>query len=108
VYADAVDSAKNWSPDVYEALTGETVAVGDSYMLTKRAFEKEHENDYVTRAAWGDWHDAVVEGKVGVFAVRRADGDEAYFLVGGDEYDDRDRFGFVVDTERHERVEAFA
>lgn len=103
IHAQAVSSAKSWNPDEYTALTGEAVEVEDSYALRKLAFKKAHENDYVTRAAYGEWHNAVPEGKVGVYAVRETDGDEAYFLVDKDEYAKRNG-SFVVDTERHARV----
>jgi hypothetical protein len=104
-YAEAVSSAKNWSPDEYEDLTGETVAVEESYIGRKRKFEKENAENFVTSAAYGSWHKAVPEGKVGVYAERKADGGKAYFLVGADEYEAREG-SFVIDLDRHERVAA--
>jgi hypothetical protein len=42
--------------------------------------------DELVRAAWGDWHENVPEGKTGVL-FRDVDGNDHYKLVRADEYD---------------------
>lgn len=100
----AIESLKNWFPDVYEEWTGESLQEGESFIRDKHLFIERHRSDYVATAAWGSWEDGVPEGMVKVFACkggdRRAD-DGLYFLVPEDEYAARGRFGFVVDQDRH-------
>jgi hypothetical protein len=83
-------TVKNWYPDYYEALTGVTLTGAESYMMREREFEAANVENYVARAAWGDWHEKVPEGMVGVAATRKSDGDERYFLVAGAEYKGRE------------------
>ncbi len=72
-----------------------------------------HNNDYIVMTAWGDWHEKIPQGFVGVFAGRGGrtkDGsypnDAAYFLVPEEEYNkDRTRYGFVIDEAIHPRIE---
>lgn len=97
---DVVRETKSWNPDFYTRLTGETVAVEESHVLKRRKFEADNADNYVTKAAWGDWHDDVPKGYVGVTATRKSDGDEKRFLVPESEYDSRNG-SFVVDTSRH-------
>lgn len=66
-----------------------------------------HADDYITLAAWGDWHDSVPPNYVGVFAGRggRMENgayppDTKYFFVPADEYQKRER-QFIIDTSRH-------
>lgn len=76
-------------------------------------FKIEHKNDYISLAAWGDWHEKVEKGFVGVFAGRGGrtpEGsypeDTAYFLVPSEEYEtDKSRYGFVIDEARHTRID---
>ena len=82
------------------------------------SFMEQHKGDYLTVAAWGDWHKSVPKGMVGVLAVRGgrtrtgqyASSDQRYFLVAGDEYDKRhenEAGCMVVDPARHPEVSAF-
>lgn len=102
--------AKNWYPDAYTAVTRLPVALEDSSVLRKRAFEAAHASDYVATSAFGDWAVGVPDGMVGVFASpggkdRAA---EKCFLVPADEYGKRGEFGFVVDVARHAECAAFS
>lgn len=102
-----VDSAKkalkHYYPDEYEKVTGESVKPEDSHVLRQRAFYKQHANDWISYAAWGDWHDKVPKGMVGVVAKkggREGSGPEKYFLVPEKDYATRGE-NFVVDPSRH-------
>lgn len=99
----------NWRPWAYEVFYGETIPAGKSYVKEQTRFEYEHKDDLVVIAAWGDWHDQVPTGMVGVVASpggRRGQRGEKTFLVPEEEYDQKDRFGFVVDPERHQQIPA--
>jgi hypothetical protein len=80
---------KNWLPREYAAVTGEVVSMEDSFILRKEKFDEENKAKYVVRAAWGEWHENVPFGKVGVVARRESNGDEKYLLVDADEYQAR-------------------
>src|SRR5690606_13117684 len=107
--AGARKTAKDWFPDAYAAFTGEPVPVEESHTLQLRAFDAEHKDDWVTIAAWGDWHPAVPEGMVACLAtrggIRDDEGEARFFLVPKDEYGTRKAcFGFVIDLERHQEI----
>lgn len=108
----AHSSARRWHTDEYEAFTGQTVPTEESIERRERAFREAHANDYVVTAAWGEWHDQVPTGFVGVAAVkggRQRNGavtaDTAYFLVPAAEYQHTRCGHFVVDEARHQRVD---
>jgi len=90
-------------PDEYEDVMGVRLTAAQSHTLAQREFDAAHADDYVTRAAWGDWHHAVPTGFVGVLATRRQDGDDRWFLVPASEYQHHrpSSFKFVVDVARH-------
>ena len=48
---DAVSTARNYFPDEYEAVTGETIRPGESHARDEATFFAEHANDWVTTAA---------------------------------------------------------
>lgn len=97
----ASSTAKNYFPEEYTAVTGKSVAVEESYLLRKRAFEAETRTKFVTRSACGDWADWVPKGMVGVIARRASDDAERTYLVPANEYQDRNGNPFVVDELRH-------
>jgi hypothetical protein len=105
------DTLRNWYPDIYEAHFGVTLDPGESFVKDELAFYAEHAADPVVVAAFGDWHDRVPAGMVGVVTRVGGHGNgggaEQYFLVAAEEYDARGRFGFVVDPTRHEEIEKF-
>ena len=76
-------SVKNWSPDEYEAATGEQVHPEESSVLQERIFEKQSENQFVTTSAVtfdGDKNYVLVEAK------RKSDGMKRTFAVKADTY----------------------
>ena len=98
-------------PEAYEAHFGVTLLPGQSRAKDERTFYEEHAGDPVVVAAYGSWHERVPEGMVGVVTRVGGHGNgggaEQYFLVPEEEYDARGRFGFVVDTARHEEIGKF-
>ena len=101
--ADLVASVKDWFPDEYESVTGETIPPGESYTRDKDRFSHEHANDLVAFA--------VLQRKDGVVRVQAcrgglgADYDATYiYHIPAEEYDDKARFGFVIDESRYEPV----
>lgn len=100
----AAGTLKNWFPAFYTELTGQEVPTEDSITLREEKFYRDHINDYVATAAWGDWHPTVPKGMVGVHAVlggRTPSGqyhsdNHKWFLVPDHLYSARG-FGFVCD-----------
>ena len=105
------DTLRNWYPDIYEAHFGVTLQPGESFVKDEKTFYAEHARDPVVVAAFGDWHERVPAGMVGVVTRVGGHGNEGgatqYFLVPEEEYDARGKFGFVVDPARHEEIEKF-
>lgn len=108
------ETLRDWHPKAYEQFYGVPLRPGESYLNDERLFFEEHANDLLVISASGDWHGSVPEGMVGVVArvggrgaARKpeAAGPDRYFLVPKDEYDKRNRFGFVVDPARHQEIE---
>ncbi len=88
---------RNWFPASYESFYGRALMPGESTTRDLETFVKKNENNFVVRAAWGDWHALVPAGQVGVLARRASDKAEAYFLVTDAEYTGN----FVVDPVKH-------
>jgi hypothetical protein len=107
----AAESLRRWYPDQYMTVYGVTIDPSESHVLRERLFREQHANDWITITAWGDWHEDVPEGMVGVAATkggtRESDVTRGHFLIPKDEYDDRGEFSFVVDTTRHEGWTAY-
>ena len=106
------DTLRDSYPEAYEAHFGVTLLPGHSRAKDERAFYAEHAEDLIVVSAFGDWQAGVPEGMVGVVArvggkAGGAAGAERYFLVPEEEYDARGRFGFIVDTARHEEIGKF-
>lgn len=113
--SDEVDNAakviRDWFPERYEAWSGMPATPENSWVVAVRQFRDRHATDYVSILAWGSHHPKVPEGMVGVAATPggvRGEADPVHFLVPEDEYASRSQFGFVVDPERHERIEPLA
>lgn len=108
---NAIQVIKNYWPDDYTAATGQAVELEESRCLRERIAREATKDLYVTCAAYGDWHEKVPAGMVGVFAVRGgrdergcyASKDQKYFLVPADEYKPGGfgEIGFVVDESKH-------
>ncbi len=123
---DAVSTARNYFPDEYEAVTGETIRPGESYARDEATFFAEHANDWVTTAALAAQpgnveHIIAPDGLSGGLRVmtgepkmvkvwakvggrRTATRETRVFLVPADDYAGRDKFGFVLDPDRYEEV----
>lgn len=112
--ASAINTLKNWLPDEYEIVTGEKLTAEESHRRAEAEFLDANKDRYIVYAAFGDWHDKVPAGFVGVCAViggrmlngNLASDDKKCFLVPADEYKNRTPFGFVVDVNKHQEIDA--
>lgn len=66
--AGAMGTVRNWFPDAFEAFTGRTLAPGESHVKDDRDWKAANADKYQVLAGYGDWHEGVPEGQVGVFA----------------------------------------
>lgn len=117
IVMEAKDTCKQWFPEAWEAWTGKTLKPGESRTKDSKVWHETHKDRYIVVSAWGDWHEQVPKGMVGVRAIRggrkpltaenfnRTD-DEADFLVPAEEYDKRSPHGFLIDEARHKRIAA--
>ena len=91
----AVTTLRNWHPDAYERFFGETIPEGESAVKDERIFRVRHANDLVVISAAtgkeGFVEATATRGGVRDFSAARD------FLVPSEEYDARNRFGFVID-----------
>ncbi|TPP05050.1 DUF7007 domain-containing protein [Rhizobium glycinendophyticum] len=93
---------RNTWPDAWEAIRGCELAEGESWTKDQRAFDQRHAKDYiVTSAIFSDQNPGMTEVVAVVGGCRKSDNDERRFLLPSDEYAQRSRFGFVIDTGRH-------
>jgi hypothetical protein len=92
---DVRASVIDWNPDFYEQLTGDTIPAGVSHVKDDRLFAEAHAGDFVSRSAWGSWHERVPDGMVGILVRRDSDKAERGLLVSKEAYDARDRRGLV-------------
>jgi len=105
--AHACWTLKHYCPHDWMAVTGMMLTPADSRVLLEEEHARKHAEDWVVSCAWGDWHDDVPSGMVGVATtkgVRPAilDGQkQRYFLVPKDEYRRPRGLSFVVDPARH-------
>jgi hypothetical protein len=76
----------NWYPDAWEAEYGRKLTASESIVIADREFAAATREKLVARAAWGDWHEKVPEGYVGVCGYRASDGTEAWKLLPAAEY----------------------
>jgi len=110
--AHARKTLRDWVPSAYERYYKEIIPPGQSRKKDEAAFKVLHKNDYLSLAAWGDWHKNVPPGHVVVFAGRggrtadyKYPKDTAYFVVSQEEYDEPHPFSFVIDEARHPRTD---
>lgn len=101
---------RNWFPEAWEAVYGRTLAEGESSSKDNASFLKQHSDDYIVTSALGSWHKDVPDGMVGCLAckggIRTATA--TAWLVPKAEYQQRGKFGFVIDPKRHQQVSGFA
>lgn len=111
--------AKDWMPDQYEQVFQVRLLPAESHVRQEQIFYTTNADNLVVLAAWGHRNDLggrvpVPAGQVGVVARIGGRGPgpknhpERYFLVPEPEYDDRDRYGFVIDETRHAEWPALA
>lgn len=116
IVEQAHQTCKHWFPEAWEAWTQTTLQPGESRAKDQQAWYAAHANDYIVTTAWGDWHQRVPEGMVGVCACKGGrrnpfrvsiPSSEAFFLVPAKEYDARNPrdFGFLIDETRHVRID---
>jgi hypothetical protein len=106
--SSAERTLRDWFPDLWEEWTGRKLGPGESHKRIEEEWHTEHAEDWIGVSARGDWADDVPKGFVRVTAILGGhNGDdergrpERRFLVPTEEYARRDRWGFVIDLERH-------
>lgn len=111
-FESARNTLRNWHPEAYEKFYGVELQPGESFKRDVKLFEDAHVNDLVTIAAWGDWHEKVPEGKVGVTATigGKRGLAERCFLIPKHEYEALCKTtpascGIVVDPALFEEIE---
>lgn len=110
----AIDTLRNWLPDLYEAHFNEVLPVGASMRKDERTFYARHANDLVVTSAFGSAHArellpdiaiadrqvmVIARTNVGVPGAPLVPGKEAVFLVDGERYDRRDGPSYVIDPQ---------
>jgi hypothetical protein len=106
----ARETLKSWAPAAYEAHFGEAIRPGESLVRDREVFMRVHAADLVVFSAV-QLQNRTVNGEPAVLAraslgAKRQDGTPEFeFLVPASEYAARDRFGFLIDPARHERVD---
>lgn len=103
------DTLRNWRPEAYERFYGVVVTGADSFIRAEQEFGVQHAGDWVVYSACGDWKEGVPKGMVECSAGLGMRGNRLpeptrVFLVPAEEYDQRGRFGFVIDLARHEEL----
>jgi hypothetical protein len=106
--AKARESLRCWHWRQWQTHFGEEVPFEESHCKAQAKFIEDHCNSLLVTAAFGDSHEAVPKGMVGVVATiqgsREPNSKPWYFLVAEDEYDTRGNNPggyFVVDPRRH-------
>ena len=90
----AESSMKSWYPEAWKEYSGTLPDIKDSYMLRKKLFEEQHQNDNVVISAVG-----LQDGNVLCIAKiggDNGDGEESAWFVSEDRYDQRGEFGYVI------------
>lgn len=90
-------------PAAWEELHGRSLVEGESWAKDRAAFDTTHADDFVvTSAIRSDHHLGMTEVVAMVGAGQARYREERRFLVPGNEYAGRGRFGFVIDPARHQ------
>lgn len=87
-------------PDAYEKVHGVVLAPGDSFTKGRRAFEREHADDWIVTVAIRSDHEPGFVECVAARGGDRSGRGVRRYLVPSDEYR-VGRFGFVIDEARH-------
>jgi hypothetical protein len=104
--ANARKTLRAWRWKQWEEHFGEEIPLEESNNKAAELFLLKHANDLLGGAAWGDWHNNVPEGFVGVSAHRGGDRsrDDGYFLISAKEYVEGEKNPaekIVIDPTRH-------
>lgn len=92
---------RDYWPDEYEKATGRTVRPGESHERDRKLFEEANKDKPVVHgASTSENHPGMVEVDARVRSLKA----EARYLVPKSEYDQRGRFGFVIDPARHQKI----
>ena len=105
-YNQAVQCFKSWFPTGYEKWSDTIIPPGESYIKDKQDFQQKHKNDWIVVSAIniGNNNVSVVATQGGSYDY---DAKKRQFVVPSDEYNERGRFGFVVDVHKHvEKISA--
>lgn len=88
-------------PDAWEAIFSTILRPGESREKDRRAFEREHTNDWIAVSAITSDHEKGFVEAIATPGGKRGEGtEERRFLIPSDEYR-VGRFGFVIDENRH-------
>lgn len=88
-------------PDAWEKIFGTILEPGESRTKDRRAFEREHANDWIVVSAITSKREKGFVEVVATPGGRRGAGtEERRFLVPAEEYE-VGRFGFIIDVDRH-------
>jgi hypothetical protein len=88
-------------PDAWEAISGTVLQAGEPREKDRRAFEREHADDWIVVSAITSAHEKGFVEVVATLGSKRGPGtEEGRFLVPADEYH-AGKFGFVVNEARH-------
>jgi hypothetical protein len=105
---------RSWRWREWELLYGDTIPLEESAPKAEAQFLEAQKDDLLVTAAFGNWHDLVPTGMVGVVATvgasREPGTPKRHFLVPSVEYDARHNRPcghFVVDPTRHQEVRPF-
>lgn len=97
---------KDYAPDAWEALTGETLRLEESYVKRRRAFAQAiRDRLVVVSAARSEARPGMVEAIATPGGRRDLPlGRARVFLIPAGDYAARGHFGFVIDEDRHEEL----
>lgn len=98
----AMDMLRNYEWRTYEQHFGVELQKGESKLKDEYMFLQANKNKFIARAAYGDWHEKVPAGMVGITAQRGSE--TKNFLVPAEEYAKRsETYGiFVVEKNYQE------
>lgn len=90
----AEERIRQWFPDQWEAVSGETLQPGQSAERDRQLERRANADNFVTHGAW-----AAEDGMVRVIARRASTGEERQFLMSKAEYDTRTGLSYnITDT----------
>lgn len=109
---------RDWFPEEYEKFYGVRLKAGESYERDCQLYLDSNRGNYLTRAAWGNWHKTVPEGMVGICAVPgtkyelslRAElpEDEIWVLIPESEYQNAEGSPYAFDAGRYQKWKTHA